>query len=419
MGLSGGGHPVDLERLRRLLGTPETAWLVDRARRRLANDRALTGTVSRTPASPEERAAIGRLLGRAPRPGRSLNVSLDAVDAALRHSEVSPDGLAAAVEALRGPVRSRAAADAAAAREWEAACAPLARVCAARPALARWYERAGATGALRRAVPQDAAAAPLLRAAAKILAELPADGLALSAFSARVAGDAHALDDGRPLASLVFGAVRALTGAAEGSGAQWRRDVWAAAGLVRDELSSTVPALGLPGDDHTVTGRVLRELREAGEPAVLTLRQLVGAPPAPLPAGTVVRVCENPTVLSAAAERLGPACSPLVCVQGQPGAGALALLRLCAASGARLHYHGDFDWGGLRIATAVGRHVDWDPWRYTAADYTAAAAYGGTALSGTPADADWDAGLRPAMERAGVRVEEETVLDLLLDDLAR
>ncbi|WSJ43048.1 DUF2399 domain-containing protein [Streptomyces sp. NBC_01317] len=40
--------------------------------------------------------------------------------------------------------------------------------------------------------------------------------------------------------------------------------------------------------------------------------------------------------------------------------------------GATLHYHGDFDGRGLRIAGVLRRRVPWLPWRYTAANYRAA-----------------------------------------------
>ncbi|WND34370.1 DUF2399 domain-containing protein [Streptomyces sp. BB1-1-1] len=39
---------------------------------------------------------------------------------------------------------------------------------------------------------------------------------------------------------------------------------------------------------------------------------------------------------------------------------------------ARLLYHGDFDWGGVRSATPLARSVPWRPWRYTAPEYRAA-----------------------------------------------
>ncbi|GAU65919.1 Syd protein [Streptomyces sp. NBRC 110611] len=149
---------------------------------------------------------------------------------------------------------------------------------------------------------------------------------------------------------------------------------------------------------------------------MLTLRQLVRAPARTTP--TTVYLCENPTVLATAADTHGHACPPLVCLQGRPSAAALTLLRHLHAHGATLRYHGDFDWGGLRIATALLRRVPWRPWRYTAADYRSAAAATPLAppLTGTPTTAGWDPDLRPARTELGVRTEEESVLaDLLAD----
>ena len=112
-----------------------------------------------------------------------------------------------------------------------------------------------------------------------------------------------------------------------------------------------VLCLGLPGETRTALGRMLALQREAGQPTVLTLRQL-RCHDAALPAG-VVRICENPVVIAAAADELGSRCPPLVCVGGQPSAAGWRLLDLLAAGGAEFRYHGDFDWGGIRIASAV------------------------------------------------------------------
>ncbi|MEU7104983.1 DUF2399 domain-containing protein [Streptomyces sp. NPDC046215] len=95
-------------------------------------------------------------------------------------------------------------------------------------------------------------------------------------------------------------------------------------------------------------------------------------------------------------------------------------MRHLPAGGARLLYHGDFDWGGLRIAGVLLRTVPWHPWRYTASDCRAlvAATPSSRPLTGTPAEAPWDLALAPALAELGVRAEEETALDLLLADLA-
>ncbi|MEU5948554.1 DUF2399 domain-containing protein [Micromonospora sp. NPDC047465] len=129
-------------------------------------------------------------------------------------------------------------------------------------------------------------------------------------------------------------------------------------------------------------------------------------------------------MLAAAADQLGAACPPLVCVGGQPSTAALRLLANLVQSGARLWYHGEFDWGGLRIANLLRGRVPWQPWRYGTADYLAGVAARtdrpstGGSLSGTPTDAAWDPGLAAAMLAAGVRVEEELVLDKLITDLS-
>ncbi|MFF1788362.1 TIGR02679 family protein [Kitasatospora sp. NPDC058243] len=410
---------MDVPRLQRLIGAPELTWLLDRARRRMEAARPLDGTVTLAGAADAERAAVTRLLGRAPRPGRSLSVSLAAVDRVLRASGASPDGLAAAVVALTGPVVPRQEAADRLALAWEHAFAPLASVVAARPQLADWYASLHATGLVRRLARGPEEAAPLLADLARLLPHLPASPpRSLSTFAAEHTGDAHALDQG-PLATLTLDAVRALTGTPPGDGAQARRDTWAAAGLLLDELSSQVIALNLPGDRDTATGRALAALGSVGQPAVLTLRQLVRDAPRP-PRGGTAYVCENPAVVLAAADRLGPDCAPLVCVQGQPSTAALRLLRLYADTGWTLRYHGDFDWGGLRIATRLLSHVPWTPWRYTAADYrTALDTHPATAaLTGTPTDAPWDQALRASLLAAGRRIEEELVLDGLLADLA-
>ncbi|MEK8172847.1 DUF2399 domain-containing protein [Streptomyces sp. M19] len=109
-----------------------------------------------------------------------------------------------------------------------------------------------------------------------------------------------------------------------------------------------------------------------------------------------IHVCENPAVLAAAADAYGPECPPMVCVQGQPSTAALTLLRRMCDQGVALRYHGDFDWGGLRIASTLFRSVPWSPWRFTAADYRAAVAsdLSSLSLTGMPTDAPWDASSR-------------------------
>lgn len=434
--------PVDEARLRRLLGGPDTAWLVERVRRRMERGQRLTGSVSLAAPSPAQRASAERLLGRSPSGGSSLTVRLDAVDAVLIGSGVSPAGLAAAVTALTGPVVPLEEVRRSEGLAWEEAYAPLGTLAApaapgtlaapAAPAapgtpatpdasageaprrLAAWAVRVRDDGLVRRLARTPEAARPLLDQVVRVLGALPAaPPRSLSVFAAELLGSAHALDDGTPAATLCLSGIRALTGHPDGTGAAWRRAAWASAGLLRDDVSSTVLTLNLRGTP------ALDWMAGTGEPCVLTLRQLAHRPPLTTP--PVVHVCENPAVLSAAADTHGPAARPLVCLQGQPSGAALALLAHLHGLGATLRYHGDFDWGGLRIATTLRGQVPWRPWRYSADDYRAAVAVAGPdrrPLTGAPASSPWDPDLARALAEHGVRVEEEAVWEALLADLA-
>ena len=396
------------ERLRRLLGGPETAWLLERVRSRIAQGRALDGTLTLAQATEQQRRALERLLGRAPGGGRSVSVRLPELDTLLREAGLCADGLAGAVLSLTGPVPDLQAQAESEQLAWQRAHQPLSAL-AGRPELELWAAEAERSGVVKRLARGDAAAARELTAnAAAVLALLPADGVALPVLAARALGDAHALDGDRALTTLVLGAVRALgelptTSTASAVG---RRQAWASVGVALDELSSRVLTLGLePGlcDD---------------EPAVLTLRRVRRRPPSF--AGGTVFVCENPAVVAAAADELGATCPPLVCVEGRPSAAARALLGHLVARDARLAYHGDFDWGGVRIASGVLELPGATHWRYDAESYLAAVqrGLGNPLANGVPSDTIWDPPLRGAIERCGVRVEEEHLIPQLLTDLS-
>lgn len=406
-------------RLHRLLGGEQLAWLVRRARDRMEAGRPLTGIVTLPAASVEQRRAVERLIGRPARSGASLSVSLDEVDRILSDSGTAPGGLAEAVTRLTGPIRDRARERADLAAAWAAAFTSLDDAVAGRDELSRWRDWLDTTGVVRRLAREPAQAQMLLTRVADVLRRLPSPGVPIGRLAAECCGDAHALDDGRPVGTLVMSAVRALAGlplAAEGT-ADSRRAAWAAAGVHLDELSSLVLCLGLAGDTHTALGRTLASCREAGQPCVLTLRQL-RCHEEPLSAARV-RICENPVVVASAADQLGARCQPLVCVGGQPSAAGWRLLELLAGGGAEFSYHGDFDWGGIRIAHAVHQRVDWRPWRFDHEAYESAvqAAQALAPLVGEPAATPWDPPLAAAMRCRNLRVEEELTLDVLLQDL--
>ncbi len=428
---------LDIERLRRLLGDRELEWLIARVRRRLELGQPLEGAVTLADASAAQRRAAQRMLGRPPRAGRGLSIQLNAVDELVRRSGASPDGLAAAVVALTGPVVVRAEASAAERLVWECAFAPLADLVSRRveagadgcEELTSWLQWLGRSGVVKRLEADPGKAHALLSRLAKVLDELPADGEPVGHFAARLAGGAHALDDGEPLATLALGAARALAGlhglGLDESHAQSRRETWAAVGLLCDELSSLVLTLGLPGEPQTGSGQILQVARASGQPVWLTLRQLVRDPPrwAKAPGGSLsgrtVHICENPVIVALAADRHGPLCAPLVCTNGQPGAATMVLLRALVAADARLVHHGDFDWGGVRIGNVLHARLPLVPWHFDTDAYirAAKALTSRQSLAGTAVSASWDPCLTETMLEIGLRIEEELVFETLLHDL--
>ena len=75
------GAPAADPRLPRLLGAPELACLVARVRRRAERGLPLTGIITLAAATPAQRDAVDRLLGRRARDGNAVSVRLDDVDA--------------------------------------------------------------------------------------------------------------------------------------------------------------------------------------------------------------------------------------------------------------------------------------------------------------------------------------------------
>jgi uncharacterized protein (TIGR02679 family) len=415
---------VDRERLKRLLGDPELAWVLDRVRRRIELGEPINGTIGRRSATAAERESVARLFGRAPRAARGVSVSLDQLDALLRRSGIHADGLLGAVLMLTGPVTVRAQRDAEEEQAWAEAFTRIESVGAGRAELATWLGRVRSAGLVKRlAGGSPAAARELLDALASVVAALPRPGgESLSAFAARIVGRAHALDDGSPLGTLALGAARAIAGleppGPDESAAEARREAWAAVGVLCDELSSIVLTLGLPGGS-SLTGKLLAAAGTVGEPVWLTLRQLVRFPPQWQRIDFVL-IVENPSVLAVAADTLRAGSPPIVCTNGQPRAAAMVLLRSLAAAGVRLRHHGDFDWGGLTIGNVLHRRLPVEPWEFDRGAYLRAVATHPHAapLTGTPTEASWDSGLANAMREAGRRIEEELVASVLLETLS-
>lgn len=406
------------DELSALLSRPGYAALLAAVRARLEAGGA-PRTLTLQGLDPDARQALADLLSRTRLPGTTERIHIDELDAALRTSRVGA-GLVEVLETTGGPLADRRSARAAARGEWAALWDRLEdHPLTAREGVRAWLDALREQGVLARLAGSDGPgeAATLAEAALEVIRRLPASGVPLAVLASEACHDPHALDPGKPAATLVLRWAAAFTSRDNVPVlARDRRQLWSDVGVTCDPLSASVLVLGLRARGHGLLATTLAAHADAGEPLRLTLRQLLGHPLASLHGR--VHICENPAVVAAAANRLGAACRALVCVEGMPDTAGDRLLGMLA-TGAPLAFHCDFDWGGVRIGNVLATRFGATPWRYRSADYESALAAGraGTPLAPATLEAAWDPILGSALRAAGRRVDEEAVLDRLLDDL--
>jgi uncharacterized protein (TIGR02679 family) len=425
---------IDGRRLHKLLGGTELSNLRRRLRARYEKGTS-RDEFTLTDLPSHERRALAGLLGRRTLAAGSMRIRRSELDAALAHAGIAHT-LREALEFLDGPLTDRQADRAARAQAWSTALS-----CTQQPRLAALLtDVAGAALVKRLSGSDPAQAEALLAQAARVLHRLPEHGISRAQLAAEVLGDSHGLDNGRAVASIVLRACAEpsmdVDAARLQDGEESNRERWARQGVSVNELALPALCLNLPGQWLNLPD--LDEARAAhpppqrssppdppapglcpDEPVHLSLRRLLRNPPTWHVANRDVFVCENPNIVAIAADRLGSACAPLVCTDGMPSAAQQTLLAQLAAAGARLRYHGDFDWPGLVIGNFVMRAFGAHPWRFGTADYQTAAAAHGIALRGDkPVVARWDPRLAAAMSERGVAVHEEGMVETLLMDLA-
>jgi uncharacterized protein (TIGR02679 family) len=377
----------------RFIARPELARLWKDSRERYERLGGPRGTVTLTDLSAAEADALDGMLWPADSrrrtrlyTGGSVKVELARLDERLRESGLGIS-LRAALETAAGPLRdlpaqrARQAADRE--RVWaEAFGHPYCNADHGDDARG-WLERLRTTGALWR-IGRNGDAGQVLKAALDVLQVLPVDRVELSRLATMVLGDTHALDFGRPVSTLVCGALADFASRARPTSARAWREEWDRVGVICDGLSCTALTLGVVPLGEGVVARAARLHAEAAEPYVMTLRSLVAATPLSFAHETVL-VCENPAVVSAAAERLGDASPPLLCTGGWPNTAVTTLLEALSASGCELRVQCDGDSEGQAIHSHVRREHSAVPWL-------------------------------PRLERIGV--QEEDVCNLLLDAAA-
>jgi uncharacterized protein (TIGR02679 family) len=409
---------VNVSHVRDLLGGQHLRRFVHCLRKRMSRGQALSGKIQLSHATADERGAIDKLLGRLPTQGSSLTIDLDKLAETLSHARAC-ECLEDAIVALCGPVDDERLLSLSRKEEWERLWQTSHSRVKDNAAALRWMDNLRASGLLKRIAGCDFGLAKILLAqAVSIVEHVPYPAVRLAELAANKTGNSHSLDRGQPLAALVIRFAQQLEESALWKTAAERRDAWEVLGILCDELSAPVLVLNLLADNESLTGQALNLHAAAGEPYRVSVRQLRRHPPVfdPMIAGPVVFVCENPTVIDVAANKLGSACRPLVCVDGQPKTASRLLLDSLAGAGIQIRYHGDFDWDGIRIGNTIARRHAATSWRFNASDY-AQAPESEHALKGVPVSAEWDADLASLMTKVGKCIHEENVLSTLLTDL--
>jgi uncharacterized protein (TIGR02679 family) len=388
------------------LRDPAFSRLFDRVRQRLERepDALKHGKTQLRDPSSDERKVIEGLLGRR-FTGRSVTVALSELDEALESGTGA--GLVEWLTRLTGPLRDRPAEERARQAAIEAALHRVAQgALASEPWFTLWIEELQ-SGPMTRLVGEEAL--DRLHAAVRVLEALPAAEVPIALFASDNAGGTKALD-GTPLERLCLRALALRADVPRPENAGERRALWERFGVYPDDLATHVLVLNIPATGDGVVDQMLRLAAVEGLPVRLTLHQLVRHPPTVTTA--TVFVCENPAVLRMAAERLGPACAPLVSTEGRANT---AFWRLMDCLPGRVRARGDFDKEGLEIAGAVLARTGGEPWRYDVATYLSARRENKPVprkLPSTP----WEPSLAQAMA-GNARVEEEELLDILLADL--
>ncbi|MFZ5680177.1 MAG: TIGR02679 family protein [Pseudomonadota bacterium] len=418
--------PID-PRLQRLLGGDRYELLRKRLRRRF--EQAPIDTEVETfridKLTADEHAVLASLLGRPARYSSSLQIDVGQVDVTFQNAGIATS-LRNALEQLDGPIANVATTRLSLQTMWS----DVLNGCTHRVLIELLHTPKGLGLLKRLSGSRPDIAIELCRRVEATLQRLPAGGVTRSQLAAEVLGDAHALDSGRPTATLILTVSRRLVARTVSNDdaidparetelepterAERDRDVWAKAGVLVNELARPALFLNLP---MRSTGRHGQSL---GEPVYASLRSLLRTPPSWDVADRKVYVCENPNLVAIAADHWGASCEPLVCTDGMPAAAQRCLLSQLAKAGAKLFYHGDFDWAGVQIGNHVMREHGAQSWRFNTADYESAVEGTtnlGQMLTGKAVRASWDDGLMKAMQQHQLSIAEEALAASLLQDL--
>jgi len=196
------------------------------------------------------------------------------------------------------------------------------------------------------------------------------EGIPLAVLAARITGNPHYFDRGQNAALLLLHAVCMDEGIEIPQEAAGVHQVYREAGIITDEIASTVAVFRL----HMRKGKrqyaVLEELNRANEPGILSLVNLAGADQV-WAEGDRAYVVENEMVFSYLEKQFQEMPVTILCTSGQLSCAAQRLIKMLCESGTEVYYSGDMDPEGLGIAERLWRkypqsiHI----WRMDSQDY--------------------------------------------------
>ncbi|HKM39674.1 MAG TPA: TIGR02679 family protein [bacterium] len=379
----------------------------------------------------KERDAIGGLLAISLLTADECTVELAALDRALQRSRFKVN-LVEVLEYLYGPqLQTKKEQTEVAARRWSELFTALEQT-PMRPQTKRWLQtlkhKDGPGYRTFFALYQQdrSEAGRALRTVAQALDHLPCwqrQRTRLPVFSAWLSGDPHRLDSNTAWGRLFFqGLLFALGIENEVVTAEQQREVLAKAGLMSDDISSTVIVAGLCPSPSDPRAPIFTASNNTCSPLVLPLRFF--RRPTAWEAMPAVYVLENPSVFSTILDLNASCPPPLVCTSGQPSVAALKLVDEITAAGSTVYYSGDFDPEGLQMGIRFHQRYGaaFRPWFFDRESYDGTAA--GTRLTADQRQAlsaliiPWDKTLAAHIRDRGLVVYQESLLGPMVRDLS-
>ncbi|MBL0389479.1 TIGR02679 family protein [Tumebacillus sp. ITR2] len=414
-----------------LFSHPGFQRLVEAAERKWVSLGRFSGQVQVPNLTDVESQKISGLLGTFFPPEATATIKLSALENKLLSSRWAV-GLETLVPLVTGrPLISKKQRQGMKASSWDEFCESVHRSCKREESAAWWNGiwkgSAAGSRAVRNSFDENReGTASWVSLCVRALDELPCWlGITerLPVFANRLSGDPHAFDADRIVGRWLYQALCTILELDAESAAEWKREVWQEAGVLLDEVSSFVTAVGL----RTIPG----DAWEAFFSKAIAVRMPLLLPLAffQKKVGWEIRdrvfVVENPAVFETILDRWpdGRELPVLVCTSGQPSVAALRLLDALWVQGAEIWYSGDFDSKGIEMACSLQKRYgdQFVAWRMGSAEYLSVER--GVAIemeymaAHLQMKVPWDDQLAEAMRARREKVFQESLVSLLLADL--